>query len=248
MIAGQRVLIVLPVRLGSTRLPQKAILDKTGKPLVVHAAEQAAKSSYADQVAIAGDHDDIKSAVEPYGYEYINTGEHHTSGSSRCAEVMESVHADIVVNVQGDEPEVDPDHIDAVIEAMTDPSAKCSTLACPLDPCNQGNPNVVKVAIACNGTALYFSRSLIPFDRDNAGAEHWRHVGLYAYRPDTLREFCQMPQTPLEKTEQLEQLRLLEHGVPIQVVTHLEPSPPGVDTMEQYEAFVGRWFRKHPPC
>jgi len=248
MIAGQRVLIVLPVRLGSTRLPQKAILDKTGKPLVVHAAEQAAKSSYADQVAIAGDHDDIKSAVEPYGYEYINTGEHHTSGSSRCAEVMDRLNADIVVNVQGDEPEVDPNHIDAVIEAMTDPNAKCSTLACPLDPCDQSNPNVVKVAIACNGTALYFSRSLIPFDRDNTGAEHWRHVGLYAYRHDILRQFCQMPQTPLEKTEQLEQLRLLENGVPIQVVTHLEPSPPGVDTMEQYEAFAGRWFRKHPPC
>ena len=248
MIAGQRVLIVLPVRLGSTRLPQKAILDKTGKPLVVHAADQASKSGYADQVVIAGDHDMIKSAVQPYGYEYISTGTHHTSGSSRCGEVLDSFDADIVVNVQGDEPEVDPGHIDAVIEGMTAPQAKCSTLACPLDPSDQGNPNVVKVAIARNGTALYFSRSLIPFDRDNAGAKRWRHVGLYAYRPDTLRQFCQMSQTPLEKTEQLEQLRLLEHGVPIQVMTHLEPSPPGVDTMEQYVAFVERWLRNHPTC
>jgi 3-deoxy-manno-octulosonate cytidylyltransferase (CMP-KDO synthetase) len=248
MIDGQRVLIVLPVRLGSTRLPQKAILNQTGKPLVVHAADQAAKSDYVDQVVIAGDHDDIKSAVDPYSYKYISTGGHHTSGSSRCAEVLDCLDANIVVNVQGDEPEVDPDHIDAVIEAMTDPDAKCSTLACPLDPHDQANPNVVKVAIACNGTALYFSRSLIPFDRDNAGAERWRHVGLYAYRPDTLRQFCQMSQTTLEQTEQLEQLRLLEHGVPIKVVTHQEPSPPGVDTMEQYEAFVKRWLRNHPTC
>ena len=248
MIAGQQVLIVLPVRLGSTRLPQKAILDKTGKPLVVHAADQAAKSKHVGRVVIAGDHDDIKNAVEPYGYEYVNTGKHHTSGSSRCAEVLDSLDADIVVNVQGDEPEVDPDHIDAVIEAMADTNAKCSTLACPLDPSDQSNPNVVKVAIACNGTALYFSRSLIPFDRDSAGAKHWRHVGLYAYRPDTLRQFCQMLQTPLERSEQLEQLRLLEHGVPIQVVTHQEPSPPGVDTMEQYEAFVERWLRNQTAC
>ena len=161
---------------------------------------------------------------------------------------MDSVHADIVVNVQGDEPEVDPDHIDAVIEAMTDPNAKCSTLACPWIPATKATRMSSRLPSLAMAPRLYFSRSLIPFDRDNAGAEHWRHVGLYAYRPDTLREFCQMPQTPLEKTEQLEQLRLLEHGVPIKVVTHQEPSPPGVDTMEQYEAFVGRWFRKHPPC
>jgi len=248
MIAGQQVLIVLPVRLGSTRLPHKAILDKTGKPLVVHAADQASKSNYVDQVVIAGDHDNIKNAVEAYGYEYINTGGHHTSGSSRCAEVLDSLHADIVVNVQGDEPEVEPDHIDAVIETMADTNAKCATLACPLAPDDEGNPNVVKVAVACTGTALYFSRSLIPFDRDNARAKRWRHVGLYAYRPDTLRQFCKMPQTPLEEIEKLEQLRLLEHGVPIHVVTHQEASPPGVDTMEQYEAFVGRWLRNHPTC
>ena len=248
MIAGQRVLIVLPVRLGSTRLPQKAILDQTGRPLVVHAADQSAKSKYVDHVVIAGDHNDIKNAVAPYGYEYIGTGGHHTSGSSRCAEVLDKHDADIVVNVQGDEPEVEPDHIDAVIEAMADSSARCSTLACPLDPDDQGNPNVVKVAISRSGTALYFSRSSIPFDRDNAGAKRWRHVGLYAYRPETLREFCQMPQTPLEQTEQLEQLRLLEHGIPIQVVTHAEPSPPGVDTLEQYEAFVARWLRDQPTC
>ncbi len=248
MIVGQRVLIVLPVRLGSTRLPKKAILDKTGRPLVIHAADRAGKSKYADQVVVAGDHDDIKQAVEPYGAQYINTGSQHTSGSSRCAEVLDHIEADIVVNVQGDEPEVDPEHIDAVIETMADPKAKCSTLACPLDPEEQDNPNVVKVAIAHNGAALYFSRSLIPFDRDNTGTQHWRHIGLYAYRPDTLRQFCQMPQTPLELSEQLEQLRLLEHGIPIQVVTHQEPSPPGVDTLEQYEAFVSRWRRNHPKC
>ncbi|RPG09184.1 MAG: 3-deoxy-manno-octulosonate cytidylyltransferase [Phycisphaera sp. TMED24] len=248
MIAGQRVLIVLPVRLGSTRLPKKAILNKTGRPLVVHAADMAAKSKYVDQVVIAGDHDEIRNAVDPYGFQYISTGEQHTSGSSRCAEVMDTIDADIVVNVQGDEPEVQPEHIDAVIEAMTDPKVKCSTLASPLDPVQQHNPNVVKVAMACDGSALYFSRSLVPFDRDNTGAKHWRHVGLYAYRPDTLREFCQMPQTPLEQAEKLEQLRLLENGIPIQVVTHQEPSPPGVDTMEQYESFVERWVRKHPTC
>lgn len=248
MIAGQRVLIVLPVRLGSTRLPKKAILNKTGKPLVVHAAEMAAQSKHVDQVVVAGDHDEIKQAVAPFGFEYINTGAHHTSGSSRCAEVMERVAADIVVNVQGDEPEVEPDHIDAVITAMTDPEVQCSTLACPLAPGQQDNPNVVKVAMSCDGTAMYFSRSLIPYDRDNTGINRWRHVGLYAYRPDTLRQFCQWSQTPMEQAEQLEQLRLLENGIQIRVVTHQEPSPPGVDTLEQYESFVERWLRDHPPC
>ena len=248
MIAGQRVLIVLPVRLGSTRLPKKAILNKTGKPLVVHAAEMAAQSKHVDQVVVAGDHDEIKQAVAPFGFEYINTGAHHTSGSSRCAEVMERVAADIVVNVQGDEPEVEPDHIDAVITAMTDPEVKCSTLACPLAPGQLDNPNVVKVAMSSDGTAMYFSRSLIPYDRDNTGINRWRHVGLYAYRPDTLRQFCQWSQTPMEQAEQLEQLRLLENGIQIRVVTHQEPSPPGVDTLEQYESFVERWLRDHPPC
>ena len=169
MIAGQRVLIVLPVRLGSTRLPKKAILNKTGKPLVVHAAEMAAQSKHVDQVVVAGDHDEIKQAVAPFDFEYINTGAHHTSGSSRCAEVMERVAADIVVNVQGDEPEVEPDHIDAVITAMTDPEVKCSTLACPLAPGQQDNPNVVKVAMACDGTAMYFSRSLITYLKKDGG-------------------------------------------------------------------------------
>ena len=248
MIAGQRVLIVLPVRLGSTRLPKKAILNKTGKPLVVHAAEMAAKSKHVDRVVVAGDHDDIKQAIAPFGIQYINTSPHHTSGSSRCAEVMDTLAADIVVNVQGDEPEVEPEHIDSVIEAMTDKEVRCSTLACPLAPTQKDNPNVVKVAVACDGTAMYFSRSLIPYDRDSTGINHWRHVGIYAYRPDALRQFCEWPQTPLEQAEQLEQLRLLENGTPIRVVTHQVPSPPGVDTLEQYESFVERWRRDHPPC
>lgn len=248
MIAGQRVLIVLPVRLGSTRLPKKAILNKTGKPLVVHAAEMAARSNHVDQVVIAGDDDEIKQAVAPFGFEYINTGMHHTSGSSRCAEVMDRVAADIVVNVQGDEPEVQPAHIDAVIAAMSNAKVECTTLACPLAAGQKDDPNVVKVAMARDGTAMYFSRSLIPYDRDNNGVNHWRHVGLYAYRPDTLRQFCEWPQTPIERAEQLEQLRLLENGIQIRVVTHPEPSPPGVDTPEQYESFVERWLRDHPRC
>ncbi len=248
MIDGQRVLIVLPVRLGSTRLPQKAILNETGMPLVVHAALMAAKSSHVDQVVIAGDHVQIKEAVSPYGFPYIETAIDHTSGSSRCAEVLETFETDIIVNVQGDEPEVSPAHIDAVIEAMSDRSVECATLACPLASDDLDNPNVVKVARSLLGKALYFSRSPIPMDRDKIGCNHWRHVGLYAYQPRTLKRFCKLPQTPLEKIEQLEQLRLLEHGVPIDVVTHEDSSPPGVDTEDQYKAFVRRWRRINPPC
>ena len=248
MIGEQRVLIVLPVRLGSTRLPQKAILSETGMPLVVHAAQRAAQSTHVDQVVIAGDHELIEEAVKPFRMTYVNTGDHHTSGSSRCAEVLESLDADIVVNVQGDEPEVSPSHIDAVIESMADPSVECATLACPLDPDDLHNPNVVKVARSFDGRALYFSRSPIPFDRDGTGCMHWRHVGLYAYRPEVLERFCQWPQSPLERIEQLEQLRLLEHGISIQVVTHGEPSPPGVDTAEQYQAFVERWRKENIEC
>lgn len=248
MIDAQRVLIVLPVRLGSTRLPKKALLDKTGVPLVVHAAQQAALSKYADQIVIAGDADEIKRAVTPFGFEYAETGAHHTSGSSRCAEVLDTHPADIVVNVQGDEPEVSPDHIDAVIEALAEPSRPCATLACPLEESDKDNPNVVKIARSEGGLGLYFSRAPIPFDRDAHGIASWRHVGLYAYRPSTLRQFCALPQSPLELAEQLEQLRLLEHGIPLYVATHDQPSPAGVDTLEQYDAFVSRWRKQQSPC
>jgi 3-deoxy-manno-octulosonate cytidylyltransferase (CMP-KDO synthetase) len=166
------------------------------------------------------------------------------SGTDRTAEAARSIPGeDLVLNCQGDEPEVDPAALDALADAMgKDPSAEMGTLAAPiLDDADLAAPQVVKVVADAAGSALYFSRAPIPFRRDPAGpAGALRHVGVYAFRRAFLERFASLPQTPLERTESLEQLRALENGVRIRIVT-VDRAPPGVDTREDYEAFVRRW-------
>lgn len=244
------VVAVIPARYGSTRFPGKPLVAKTGKPLIQHVVEQTARCERIARIIVATDDERIRAAVEGFGGEAVMTRADHPNGTSRIAEVAERLDCSIVVNVQGDEPSIEPVLIHRAIEALeTHPEAPIATIASPFAPGEDPtNPNVVKVVLDRTGRALYFSRSLIPAWRDrerdraadpaaSPAAEPLKHVGLYVYRRTFLATFVGLPATPLERTEQLEQLRVLEHGYPIAVA--IGPSPfQGIDTPEQYEAWV----------
>ena len=239
---------LLPARAASTRLPGKPLADIAGKPMIVRVAERAALSG-ADRVLVATDDEAIAQAVRAHGHEALLTRADHPTGTDRLAEAAELLGLDdeaIVVNVQGDEPLIEPALIDAVAGLLaTRPDAAIATCACPLaDAQALFNPNVVKVVCTADGRALYFSRAPIPWARDAlAGGERllapglpgWHHVGLYAYRAAFLRAFPRLPQGGLERAEALEQLRALEHGHTI--VVHRTEAPPaaGVDTPDDLE-------------
>jgi 3-deoxy-manno-octulosonate cytidylyltransferase (CMP-KDO synthetase) len=240
--------IVIPSRYASTRLPGKPLADIAGKPMVVRVAE-AARRSKASGVWIATDDERIAAAVRPHGFEVVMTRADHVSGTDRIAEVADRLNwadTDIVVNVQGDEPLIDPALIEAVAAALSDdPDAAMATAAHPVATTDDFfNPNVVKVVCDLRGRALYFSRAPIPWDRDQFAqgrdvlpteAPALRHVGLYAYRVGFLRRFGRLESAPLERCESLEQLRALCHGYPIQVVRIEHAPAPGVDTPEDLE-------------
>ena len=245
-----KVIVCIPARYESTRFPAKILACQTGKYLIQHSYEQALKAKLPAKVLIATDDERIMVAAAEFGASCVMTRSDHQSGTDRIAEAMAQKEmarqeADIVVNLQGDEPEIDPAHIDMVANLLIQHhDVPMATLACPLQNGNQvANPNIVKVITDTKGCALYFSRSVIPYDRDASGpgkaANYLRHIGLYAYRLAFLQTITQQPQTPLEKMEKLEQLRVLEHGYRIQVgrVAHCCD---GIDTPEQYQAFVER--------
>lgn len=236
---------LIPARFASTRLPGKPLLDRTGKTLIQHVVENARRCSCLQRVVVATDDVRIRDAVVAFGGEAVMTGE-HPNGTSRLAEaltILGDTHA-IIVNVQGDEPEVEPALLDALVQGMADdPDAAMATLYAPFgedeDP---ANPNIVKVIKDQRDRALYFSRSLIPFDRDGQRPQRFKHPGLYAYRRDFLLAYPTLAPTPLEEAEKLEQLRVLEHGYAIKLIA----APPGVlpkagiDTPQQYDDFVAR--------
>ena len=239
-------IVLIPARLASTRLPNKPLADLHGTPMVVRVAQQALKSRALRTVVVA-DSTAIVDACAPFGIEAVLTRTDHPSGSDRLAEACDLLGLaddDIVVNVQGDEPLMQPALIDAVASLLAE-RADCamSTAAHPIGELAEFlNPNVVKVVLDARQTALYFSRALIPAARDFSGVAWWqagstlprplRHVGLYAYRVGFLRQFPRLPQAPLEQLESLEQLRALWHGHRIAVhVTDQAPGP-GVDTAE----------------
>lgn len=237
-----QVVAVIPTRFGSTRFPGKMLADRTGKPLVQHVYERALLATSISRVLVATDDERIASAVRAFDGDAIMTRADHPNGTSRIAEVAESIDAPIIVNVQGDEPELDPALIDAAVEALkNDAEAPVATVASPFakdeDP---RNPNIVKVVRDVRGRALYFSRALIPHDRDGTGqTTPLKHVGLYVYRREFLFEYITLAATPLEEAERLEQLRILEHGRAIAVAVR-EAHHHGIDTPEQYDAFVRR--------
>lgn len=236
---------VIPARLASTRLPDKPLLDICGKPMVVRTAERARASS-AGRVVVAADDARIVSACTDHGLETLLTRPEHPSGTDRLAEVAEVLElADdtVLVNVQGDEPLIEPALIDAVADLLLrDPVAAMATCASPItDAHTFFNPNAVKVVCDAAGRALYFSRAPVPWARDAfaqdrssmpPGLNALHHIGLYAYRAGFLRQFSKLPQGPLERWESLEQLRALENGHAIAVhVTPVHPAA-GVDTHE----------------
>jgi 3-deoxy-manno-octulosonate cytidylyltransferase (CMP-KDO synthetase) len=236
--------VIIPARFGSTRFPAKILASATGKPLVQHVVEQALKCRRVRSVVVATDDRRIVDALRPFGTAAVMTSTAHQSGTDRIAEVAGNLNDDIVVNVQGDEPEIEPDVIDGLIGLlMENPQADMATAVTPFpagkDP---ADPNLVKCAVGVDERAIYFSRSPIPFRREAnnpQNAAYYLHLGIYAYRRPFLLEYASWPPTPLELTEKLEQLRVLEHGreirvLPVQRATH------GIDTPEQYEEFVRR--------
>jgi 3-deoxy-manno-octulosonate cytidylyltransferase (CMP-KDO synthetase) len=242
------VRIVIPARYASTRLPGKPLADIAGQPMIVRVAA-AARRARSDGVWVAADDERILAAARRHGFDAVMTREDHASGTDRIAEVAERLQwddADIVVNVQGDEPLMDPSLVDAVAGALRDdPGAAMATAAHPLTTADDFfNTNVVKVVCDWRGRALYFSRAPIPWDRNRfadtrdslpADLPAQRHIGLYAYRVSFLRRFGQLAASPLERCESLEQLRALWHGYQIQVVSVDHAPAPGVDTQEDLE-------------
>lgn len=239
--------VLVPARLSSTRLPNKPLADLAGLPMVVRVAQRAARS-HAARVVVAGDHPSIVQACQQQGVEAVLTRNDHVSGSDRLAEACEQLGLqgdDVVVNVQGDEPLIEPDMIDAVAQLLRDRTdCSMSTVAHAIDTlADYTNPNVVKVVLDAQHTALYFSRAPIPWWRDGmaTGAQALpqpqplRHIGLYGYRAGFLRQFPSLPVAPLESLESLEQLRAMWHGHRIAV--HITPHAPGpgVDTPEDLE-------------
>ncbi len=242
-----RSFVVIPARLASTRLPRKLLLRETGKSLIQHTYEAASRASRPEGLLVATDHQDIFDEVRAFGGRVEMTDPEAASGTDRVAEIARGLgDVDIVVNVQGDEPELSGESIDLAVRLLEgDPTAVMSTLATPIRRREQlEDPACVKVVVDQRGRALYFSRSPIPHPRQweddllEAEPPHfYQHVGLYAYRREFLLQLAQMPQSSLEKLEKLEQLRVLEAGYQIVVGVVDEPTF-GIDTPEDYRAFV----------
>jgi 3-deoxy-manno-octulosonate cytidylyltransferase (CMP-KDO synthetase) len=229
-----RTAIIIPARWGSTRFPGKPLHPLAGKPLIRHVWERCAKVRGVDRVIVATDDMRIAEAVFEFGAEVAVTSPRYPSGTDRIAAVAQNLSGfSLIVNVQGDEPFLEPRLVERLIAALrADRKADMATAACPLEPAELDNPNCVKVVTDLEGSALYFSRSPVPADRDgDAHPARFRHLGIYAYRRKFLLEFVKWKQTPLEKSEKLEQLRALEHGATIRVLT-TRATGPGVDTPE----------------
>jgi 3-deoxy-manno-octulosonate cytidylyltransferase (CMP-KDO synthetase) len=231
-----KVVAVIPARLAATRLPDKPLLDIAGKSMIQWVWERARKASCLSEVLVATPDPAIAAAVETFGGKAVMTAHTHRSGTDRIAEVARGLEADVFVNIQGDEPLIDPDHIEAAVRPfLEDPAVGMASLMCPCPASELDNPATVKVVCAANNDALYFSRSRIPFPRSSEGsASVMQHIGLYAYRRDFLLTFASLPATPLEQTESLEQLRVLEHGLLIRMA-RVERAPLSVDTADDLE-------------
>jgi 3-deoxy-manno-octulosonate cytidylyltransferase (CMP-KDO synthetase) len=247
-----RTAIVIPARYASTRLPAKALLRETGKYLVQHVYEQAARVRGVESVLVATDDSRIQAAVESFGGRAVMTRKDHPSGTDRIAEVARSLDVDVVVNVQGDEPLIDPQALELLAGLLRDDTtAEMATLAVPIHSEDvYRDPNCVKVVRGEGGRALYFSRSPIPYVRDGSPdfarqpPTFLHHLGLYAYRRAALLAFSGLAPHPLEQLEKLEQLRALGHGwtIRVGVVAH---AGRGVDTPTDYERFVADYRARH---
>ncbi|MHC4123244.1 MAG: 3-deoxy-manno-octulosonate cytidylyltransferase [Planctomycetota bacterium] len=244
-----KILAVIPARYGSTRFPGKVLAKDTGKFLVQHTYEQACSASLLNKVIIATDSEKVAKAAQSFGAEWVMTSAEHQSGTDRIAEAVADIEADIIVNIQADEPDIDPENINHVAKLLVDnPDYQMATLATEFKTEEQvANPNIVKVVVGCKSQALYFSRFPIPYDRNSSGigdpGQHLWHLGIYSYRKGFLKVITRLPQTILEKTEKLEQLRAIENGYPI-LVGKIKHRCEGIDTPGQYAEFVSDYLSK----
>ena len=277
-----KVIAVIPARYDSTRFAGKVLAKDTGKFLIQHTYERACMAKLPEKVIIAADDEKVAAAARSFGAECVLTSPDHQSGTDRIAEAVADIDVEIVVNIQGDEPEIEPDNIDYLARLLMDnPDCPMATLAADFQTAEQvADPNIVKVIVSScvlrdaycegkdmdscfrrndntqyairdtqyeTGRAIYFSRSVIPYDRDAAGVgdvrQYLRHLGIYAYRKKFLLQITALPQTPLEKIEKLEQLRAIENGYSI-LVGKVEHTCDGIDTPEQYAEFVERYKKK----
>lgn len=226
-----RVVAIIPARYHATRLPGKPLALIAGHPMVEHVYRRASEARLVSDVLVATDDPRIAEAVDAFGGTAVMTRADHLSGTDRLAEVAEHLNCDVVVNVQGDEPLLDPASVDlAIAPCLDDADVAISTLRTALAPADADNPNVVKVVVNLKGDALYFTRNLVPCVRPgHPPAQAWRHLGLYVYRRRALLALARLPRTPLEQAEGLEQLRALEHGMNIRTVETMATAP-SVDT------------------
>jgi len=241
--------VIIPARFASTRFPAKIVASDTGRPLVQHVVDQVRKCRRVREIIVAIDDQRIAEALSPFKTRCVMTSPAHVSGTDRVAEVARGISDQIIVNVQGDEPEIEPQIVDELIERLEESGDEMATAATPFPAgVDAANPNLVKVVISGEGKAMYFSRSVIPFQRDataGPGPTYYLHLGIYAYRRDFLLQYTAWPPTPCELAEKLEQLRALEHGAAIHVVK-VERASHGIDTPEQYAEFVKRFSTKSP--
>src|ERR1043166_2600143 len=229
-----RAIAVIPARLASTRLPRKMLREIGGKPLIGVVYEAVRSSPLLSDVVIATDSEEILAVCRTHGWKSLMTSRAHRSGTERVHEVSVREAADVYINVQGDEPLIRSEHIAALLQVMDNPEAQVGTLMTPAAAEDIPNPNAVKVVADLHGHALYFSRATIPFDRDRTQSRYFKHLGLYAYRKDALDRFVSLPESALEKSERLEQLRFLENGIAIYVAETAHDSV-GVDTEEDFQ-------------
>lgn len=245
------VVAIIPARYASTRFPGKPLANDTGRYLIQHVCDRVAAARRITRCLVATDDDRIFAAIQSFGGHAVMTRPDHPSGTDRIAEVAATLppeSTDIILNVQGDEPEIDPAALDRLVERLAaEPDCPAATLACPFPPDGDPtDPHAVKVVRNLTGRALLFSRSLLPYPRDTQGraetanAAWLLHLGVYAYRRAFLLDFASWAPSPLESIEKLEQLRILEHGYDLAVEV-VPSASPGVDTPADYARFVARW-------
>lgn len=240
-----KIIAVIPARLLATRFPEKLIQDLEGKPVLVRTYEAVLQTNLFDEVLVVTDADKIEDILKNYGIQVIKSKKEHESGSDRIAEAVQDLEVDVVINVQGDEPFIDTQALQKMVEAFRQDTNQqidlCSLMTPILEEEKINNPNVVKVVVDQFQKALYFSRAPIPFVRDHSiKVTHYQHIGVYGFRKQSLLDFAQWQPTLLEQTEKLEQLRYLEHGKKIQMIETNHVGI-GIDTPEDLEKARKIW-------
>ncbi|MBL8730163.1 MAG: 3-deoxy-manno-octulosonate cytidylyltransferase [Planctomycetes bacterium] len=239
MSRAAEALAIVPVRVGSQRLPGKALLTESGKELFLHTCDQARLARNIDRVCVATDDDRVEAAARRHGLQVVRTSPACRTGSERCAEAAAAFACRAVLDIQGDWPEVDPRDLEAIVAQLLDGAAVCNTLCVPLaEPAAIADPNVVKVVRGGNGKALYFSRAPIPFVKEGPFPLR-RHIGVYGFARDTLLRVPGLPSSGLAEAESLEQLRFLENDIPMHVLD-AQGDPWGIETRADYDAFLLR--------